>query len=45
MRYISLLNDIKSWTEYLLPDIHITLDIKKGKLFQVIIILSITNCQ
>lgn len=31
MRYICLLNDIKSWTEYLIPDVNFKFKIKTGK--------------
>lgn len=31
MRYICILNDIKSWTDYLIPHVHLIFKTKKGK--------------
>lgn len=38
MQYICLLNDIKKWTEYLIPHISYKFNIKKGEFFQLLII-------
>lgn len=33
LRYISLLNNIKNWTAYLIPHVNLKFNIKKGKSF------------
>lgn len=40
LRYICLLNDIKRWNKYLIPQVNLKFDIKKGKFFKLLLISS-----
>lgn len=40
MRYICFLNDVKSWTEHLIPHVNLKFNIKKGKTFNFCYIIN-----